>query len=399
MPRMKIPNVGLHEEVEEEDLTTRYEAPFHVRTEHEGDLYTKFSKHFVINPRYFDWDLLRDLKIVAKVTKYLKVLGFEDYAKNVDFSGYEALCYEFLCTMYVIDDKKKIGVRMNGRDYQINLTKMKNVFGFPTGGERDRPPTFSVEAAWNELTRFDNWDSSGRPNGYIQDPTLAVVHKFLSYNVSGKEQGNKVNANEVYLLHCALKGKKVCISNFIWATMKTMQTRAGMHPSLAPIVTGAYSIDFSELKGAQIISDRFTLVLHSKRPCVSRQINANIARVQGDAGVGSSTGGERDVEMEEEEGEEEEEQPQQPPFTMPEDFYAQFQNDMRAHNDASFGSLRQHIDDRYDAHTQEMYARFDAHIEQMNARFNAHDAQIASLQAQWDAWTAFYPPPHPPPHN
>ena len=98
------------------------------------------------------------------------------------------------------------------------------------------------------------------------------MHKFLAYNVSGKEQANKVNANEVYLLCCALRGTKVCISNFIWSAMRQMQTRARTHPSFAPIVTGLahnfgvlsattgyqeghdeirpYSIDFSELKGA-----------------------------------------------------------------------------------------------------------------------------------------------------
>ncbi|KAH6805835.1 hypothetical protein C2S51_030666 [Perilla frutescens var. frutescens] len=84
------------------------------------------------------------------------------------------------------------------------------------------------------------------------------------------------------------------------------------------------------------------------------------------------------------------------------DYYGRFQNDMmsfREHIDASFGSLRQHIDDRYDAYTHQMNARFDAHAQQMNVRFDAQDAQIASLQAQWDAWTAFYPPPHPPPQN
>ncbi|KAH6771949.1 hypothetical protein C2S51_010353 [Perilla frutescens var. frutescens] len=402
-PRMKNPNIGAHEEVEEKDFTTRYNCPFPLKTEWEGQLYTKLNQSMVTMPRYFDWDLLKDLKIVTKVTKYLKVLGLEHYAKHVDYSGYGDLCYKFLSTMYVIDDHKKLGVRMNGRDYQISLPRMKTVFGFPTGGERERPNSFSVEAGWRELSGL----------------TIRII----------QEQTNKVNANEVYLFCCALRGTKVCISNFIWSAMRQMQTRAGMHPSFSHIVTGLahnfgilsatmgypeghdeirpYSIDFSELKGAQIIKDRFTLLPPDKRLCVSRHTNEEIVKRQGDSDAGPSIGGDEggneDEEMEEEEKEEEEEeQPEQSPHTMSGDYYGRFHNDLmsfREHIDASFGSLRQEIHDGYEAHTQQMNARFDAHTQHMNARFDAQDAQIAFLQAQWDTWTAFYPPSHPPPPN
>ncbi|KAH6832869.1 hypothetical protein C2S53_014380 [Perilla frutescens var. hirtella] len=219
MVRTKNPNFGADKEVEVEeevDYTMRYSYPFLLKCEWENEVFRKFNNSDITRPRYLDWDLIRDLKIAAKVTKYLKNLGLDTFARTVDYSGYDYFCYEFLTTMSLSADKKKIGVRMKDREYQINLARMKSVFGFPTGGERERPRGFNVNAVWTKLAGFNNWNSSGMPNGYITDPALAIVYKFLTYNVSGKDQTNKVNSTEVYLLSCALNDTKFhCVREFI----------------------------------------------------------------------------------------------------------------------------------------------------------------------------------------
>ncbi|KAL6494076.1 hypothetical protein OROGR_031985 [Orobanche gracilis] len=426
------------------DYRARYQAPFLIETEVEGSIYTKFSEKNVTSPRYLDWNLIRNLKLESKVVNYLKTLGLDYYAKNVDFSGYEELAYEFLTTVVVCGDKKKpkISVRMGSEKFVVNLSKMKSVFRFPIGGERVRPLGYNANIDWEDLTGFGNWDSSGMPAGYIKDPALSIVHKFIAYNISGKEQANKVNTTEVFLLSCAKKGIKVCISFFIWSAMIQMKTRPTSHASFCPIITGLahnfgvlsstkgehdeyeeiepHYIDFSELKGAQIISDEVTILPAAKRQCVEKFLNKEIAQGKlprvPDMDVGSSNPMDED---EDEEGEGEEDgQDNQP---IPNDIHSQFSS-FRNHLDtcltsltndihSQFSSFRNDVNARFDAQDQQfssfrndVNARFDAQDQQFSAfrndveaRFDAQHEQIAAMQAQWNAWSGFNPPPPPPP--
>lgn len=114
-------------------------------------------------------------------------------------------------------------------------------------------------------------------NGFICDPVVVILHKFLAYCISGSEEANKVNTVELYLLECDLKKKKLCATTLLLSTFQLILRRTRCHPPLPQIdmafathfklispndfttthqqdVLACVKIEFTELKGARLIN-------------------------------------------------------------------------------------------------------------------------------------------------
>ncbi|KAL6529278.1 hypothetical protein OROGR_014901 [Orobanche gracilis] len=242
---------------------------------------------------------------------------------------------------------------MESKKFTVNLAKMKSVFGFPIGGECVRPKGYNANRDWEDLTGFGIWDSSGMPAGYITDLALSIVHKFIAYNVYEKERTNKMKtrpASHASFCH---------IITGLAHSFEVISSTKGGHDGYEEIEPD--HIDYSELKGAQIISDGVTIVPSAKRHCVEKFINKEI--VQGrrvrvlDMDVGSSNPMDEDeYEEGEGEGEDEDGQDKQP---IPNDIHSQFSSSMN-HFDTCFTSLTNDIHSQFSSLRNDVKARFDA---------------------------------------
>lgn len=51
---------------------------------------------------------------------------------------------------------------------------------------------------------------------FLYDDALLLLHRFLAYNASGKQEGSKVNGTKCYLLWAVKNDVQVCLSPFFW---------------------------------------------------------------------------------------------------------------------------------------------------------------------------------------
>lgn len=155
------------------------------------------------------------------------------------------------------------------------------------------PSDFVVEEACRGISGFSNWDKYGVSNGFIHDGILTILYKFIAYNISGNEQANKVNVNEVYLLYAAMTGEKVCLTSFIWCQMDVIVKRSLCHPTFTIISTDLFRhlcqvseekvpcsilptrrVDLIELGNGHLIMDKSMFVQFHNRPCVKEYLSA-----------------------------------------------------------------------------------------------------------------------------
>ncbi|KAH6808438.1 hypothetical protein C2S51_029546 [Perilla frutescens var. frutescens] len=287
------------------DLRQQYGAPFLITTPNEGNRYLTLRSHEISCPRYIDWKLMRELNLESQIMEYLKVLNMQTFAR-MQFYAYDNVVLEFLVSFqYDEDERKSCTFRMFDVHYNLTLAELRDYFDFPTTGIKHLPSDFNAADAWYEISGFRNWNTKGIPRKFIEDPALSVVHKFLAYSISGKEQANKMNSTEVFLLWCAKKGRKVCPSTFILSIIKDAVMRKTQHPSFCAFISAlcakigaldenapaphgyrrldAHAIDKRELKRAEVIYNEREVRPHAKRTCVGtlKQIQCHTMEVTG----------------------------------------------------------------------------------------------------------------------
>lgn len=81
------------------------------------------------------------------------------------------------------------------------------------------PYSFNVVFAWHELPEYYNCNPSGVQCGFIRDHALSMLHMFLAFNVSRKNDASKVNALEVFLMWAAsinIWSVSLCLFGIKW---------------------------------------------------------------------------------------------------------------------------------------------------------------------------------------
>ncbi|GER45755.1 phospholipase C 2 [Striga asiatica] len=126
---------------------------------------------------------------------------------------------------------------MRGKDVKVDNDVMKKVFGFNLVGKRSKPTDFNAKNSWTKLSPLTTWDSRGPPNGLIKDLATAVVHRFIAYNIYGKNEANKVSETELYLLWAMRAGVKVCSMTFFPNSLQDVELGKRGIPTLGHVVT------------------------------------------------------------------------------------------------------------------------------------------------------------------
>lgn len=92
-----------------------------------------------------------------------------------------------------------------GEVCEVSKDSMKEAFGFRAYRNIYDcvPSDFNVNSAWYDLPGANNYKTSGVSSVFLRDDALLILHRFISYMISGKRKVNKVNGMEVYLLWCA----------------------------------------------------------------------------------------------------------------------------------------------------------------------------------------------------
>ncbi|XP_057800307.1 uncharacterized protein LOC131015879 isoform X1 [Salvia miltiorrhiza] len=307
------------------DIRHVYNAPFAIYEDWEGTRWTALKGKQVTQPRCLDWPLLRRLKLDKAIETHLKNMGLYKFSQTTP-PGLLPLHLEFLCTLNMTADKSELHCRMLNRPCVVTYRIMNEVFGFHPKRLKGIPDTWVAANAWKELTGLPTWTGQGAPSNQLIDSDIGVLHKFLSFCVVGKEQANKVNASEAYMLWCAKRKKKIDATTIIWNQLHTMARHGGFKPSLSPISTAlalhfrlypptqvpdhlrasvTRPIDRSELK--TFVAADFTIIPQAQRP------NVRSILLQLNRGEGTSSSARHVLDDDDEDDDAEEEEPAPPP--------------------------------------------------------------------------------------
>lgn len=272
------------------DIRASFRASFPIYSHDEGVLYHRLKTKRPPVAHYINWEEIAKFGVVSELDSYLKVLGLWKYAHTV-WECYSPLCFEFLASMSFATPLTAIFFRLMGKDYQANSKVMFQVFGFRKDGGITSVRGFDPAEAWKDLTGLDNWRSGGISSGFIRNPTMNILHRFIVYNVIGREDAGKVHKTELFLLHCALKQRKVCPAPFIFASLQnivSLQSYAAAMPHLATGLAQKFKaipsdfrsstqtrlevkyLGYSELKHALIARDETSFVPYEERSMVKR---------------------------------------------------------------------------------------------------------------------------------
>lgn len=385
------------------DISKQFGCPFPIYSDEEGTLYTRLRRNPVTPPRYFDWEILDSLGIHDSITEYLVKLSLFDYAVD-EIVGYSELCLEMLCTLKINKARNVMKCRLFGEKCSIDIATMNSLFGFssPHMCATQKPRGFNNEQVWEELTGFPNWSNQGNSSGFLKDPVLVVLHKFIAFNISGKCEANKVNATELFLLWTAKNDRRICATSFLWKHMENIQKRPTGHASFSQIATvlarhfqrpfpanlevvPTRFIDYSELKNGFFLDSTKKFIPFEKRPCVKALLNAQaIAERVGGAGtLREAEEATVDATCTPHTSKLDTHFPT-PPCSVPPLSSSQLSGFQALQEDLR--SFRAHYDRTFTAFSVGMYARMDR-----------QESRMKALEDKLDAWTRSYPRPPPPP--
>ncbi|GER46917.1 hypothetical protein STAS_23980 [Striga asiatica] len=339
-------------------------------------------------PRTLDWELLDSLKISEDVRKYLKALNLEKY-EAMDNVACTELAVEFFTTFVPRDNGKFFTCRMKGNEYKVDNKVMHEVFGFRMSGSRKVPGDFEVDKPWAALSPCDKFKVKGPSNGLIKDVAIAVVHKFLCYNVFGKKDSNKVSEKEVYLLWAMCTKKPICMTAFVMETLRGTKVFATRPPRLANIVTGLakhFNVQIDEvplqpkkivlwdLVKAYLVKDSTTIIDFIHRDCYKAYLS-ELKKSSGERGSSQPQSHSED-EAEDEET-----------HTNPADYFLPPAVDAGAADARSqqapvwFDKFIEHNDRRWEEHNK----RLDTFIEHNDRRWEEHTKRLDERWTQWES--------------
>ncbi|GER35957.1 hypothetical protein STAS_12269 [Striga asiatica] len=336
----------------------------------------------------------------------------------------EELSVEFFTTFVPQDKGKSSTFRMKGEEYKVDNKIMHEVFGFRTTGSRQVLGDFDVHKHWAVLSPCHKFKVKGPSNGLIKHVAIAVVHKFLCYNVFGKKDSNKVSEKEVYLLSAMCAKKPICITAFVKETLRETRIFANRPSRLANVVTALvkhFKVQIDEvplqpkkivlwdLTKAELASNSTTIIDYKFRCCYK----AYMAELKKSSEVGSSSQPPPDTE---DEAEDDETQTNPMDYFLPPPVDAGAPDALSQQDPAWFDNFIAHNDRRWEEHNK----RLDTFIEHNDRRWEEHNKRIDERWTQWesrqfDQWKQWgdqfkqwdvrlssgrslpYPPPQPPP--
>ncbi|WCJ21167.1 hypothetical protein M5689_003344 [Euphorbia peplus] len=90
---------------------------------------------------------------------------------------------------------------------------------------------------WHTISNDTGFTLTDLRSKHIQDPVMWWLHRFISFNFTGKTEGNKVSADELTMLYCIRKHMRYDLGSYLWKKLVGMNKRPKANIGLGWIVT------------------------------------------------------------------------------------------------------------------------------------------------------------------
>ncbi|KAI5434898.1 hypothetical protein KIW84_021646 [Lathyrus oleraceus] len=180
--------------------------------------YHKLFKRDVLATRYPDNAALHDLGLFDSVHWMLNNLGG---SRTID-------------TAYF---------RMFNRTYAINQYQLADLLLFPHGEDftRQHPLESDWESNtfdfWQQLTGTTTTNWEGLKATAIQNLAIRYFHRILASTIFGQENTDNVRSRDLFLIYCALSGKKVNLTSFLLAHFQFTCVQTGGPICVGELIT------------------------------------------------------------------------------------------------------------------------------------------------------------------
>ncbi|XP_050206749.1 uncharacterized protein LOC126656273 [Mercurialis annua] len=185
-------------------LTTRYNAPFQIHTEEEGDLYLSIKEREMVIPFQIDFDDMESLGIKDEVERYLDILGLLALSK-VSHHSYDEITREFFSTLKPVSGSPtSISFRINNTSHTLSVEDLVEMFGMRGTGLMDWDQNFDQVEIWRELTDHDDYRTRGSKINEIKDIAIVVFLKWFGHSFGGRSEYSKVAKSDLLALNAIL---------------------------------------------------------------------------------------------------------------------------------------------------------------------------------------------------
>ncbi|GER36333.1 gibberellin 2-oxidase 7 [Striga asiatica] len=185
-------------DLNQENIQKEYGCPFSIYLADESMHFRNLDESFITQPRKIDWQLLEKIGTGNNVKEYLANVNRLQYAE-MQYQAYHPLTLEFISTMNIEDKNKLLTCQMMGRECKVTPKVMKDVFGFTSVGTKKKPIGYLKRAPmdWKVISGSDKFTSNGASFFLVKDVALGFFGKFITYQVSGKDQTTRLNQHEL----------------------------------------------------------------------------------------------------------------------------------------------------------------------------------------------------------
>ena len=112
------------------ELNIKYNAFFPIHSEEKSKNFIFLLKHEFRLPKFFDNDILIDIRLDEDVELLYDQMGWSKYV-NLKFDTFYELIVDFYITFKIIDEKDQIySCRFFGKEHKFYHAIMSEVFGF-----------------------------------------------------------------------------------------------------------------------------------------------------------------------------------------------------------------------------------------------------------------------------
>lgn len=258
------------------------------RNPNEVSRFTNLRSKRMRPTQFPDIPALKTLGIHSNVKTLHGVMGSVGFL-SLHEKTYEALTYEFLCTLRKEFSTEYCGTtgnpyqmihihfRLLGQEYSLNSLEINRILGWPffTNYETQCAEEYNESDFWRQITGIPVYKSRSAKASSIIHPTLRLIHRIYACTIFAREDKGTVNKKELYLLWAFVKKhEKVVLSHWLIETFSDMISptfNGEIH--VGGIITlfarhlrvnipregelnGSTKLDISTLKIMQMISER-----------------------------------------------------------------------------------------------------------------------------------------------
>jgi ATHILA ORF-1 family len=198
------------------ETTVTFLDPVVMRDNEQEVKYNSLLKRKLITTRFACEQTLRTLGLLDDVYDLLQKIDIWHFATRTE-KTYKQPTLEFLSSLKVDKNAKKMMYRLCGEEFQISDTELNKFLQFPTEGEEKAPH--------DENFRMLLTDEKGATSTTkLQHPAFRYIQRFLAGSILGRGgTASTVADAEFFFLKCMLTHTEPRQPNLGWFMMKNLQ--------------------------------------------------------------------------------------------------------------------------------------------------------------------------------